>query len=684
MAELRPYPFPLLIERMFGELAAQDKIFDLPRRRFVCGDPARDTSVVFHGRRAATPFGPAAGPQSQLAQNIVLSFLVGGRIIELKTVQIKDELEIPRPCIDMQTIGFNVEWSQELKLEQSAREYVKASMLIEMLRQSGLLGFSAPFGAVIYDMSVGYDLAGITSPPVRRFLDTMLDASALIEEYRAKIPRQFRRYADLDFAARISNTLTLSTFHGCPPDEIERIVDFLLREYDLHCIIKLNPTLLGPERMKELLHDKLGYDELRVPTSAFDNDTKWDQAVDFVGRLGETAAQRGLGFGVKFTNTLIVENHRDFFPGSEREMYMSGPPLHVLAISLVEQFRERFADQYTVSFSAGIDRKNFADAVACGLTPVTACSDLLKPSGYARAHGYFDELYRRMKDVGARDIDTFVLLCHGQGRQTVDEIVDDPQLQQQWLAALTEPGAHPRDVIGAQRFDQWVAATKQRNSALYAAEARDDARYHRAQNSKPPKKIGSRLVLLDCISCDKCVPVCPNDANFTFVLPRGPIDVLKARCEDGHWLLSTAEPLEVKQAHQIGNFADFCNECGNCDIFCPEDGGPYAIKPRFFGSLADFETFTSHDGFVFATRDGLLVLCGRFSGNDYRVELRAPTEHRYVGQGFDVTFDPAQIERTIAGHAEDEVDLTYHTLLVAIHRAVVAAPTQNYVALLAK
>ena len=138
MAELVPYPFERLISRVFRELEQNQSIFDLPVRKFVRG-VGKDVSVDFHGRRASTVLGPAAGPQSQLAQNVVLSFLGGGRIFELKTVQIMDELEIPRPCIDAQTIGYNVEWSQELKLEQSLEEYVKASMLVDILVASGKL-----------------------------------------------------------------------------------------------------------------------------------------------------------------------------------------------------------------------------------------------------------------------------------------------------------------------------------------------------------------------------------------------------------------------------------------------------------------------------------------------------------------------------------------------------------------
>ena len=43
-------------------------------------------------------------------------------------------------------------------------------------------------------------------------------------------------------------------------------------------------------------------------------------------------------------------------------------------------------------------------------------------------------------------------------------------------------------------------------------------RYHHAKNHKTPRKIDSQLILFDCINCDKCVPVCPNNANFAYEL----------------------------------------------------------------------------------------------------------------------------------------------------------------------
>src|ERR1035438_6842390 len=105
MAELKPIPFPLLVRRAFREFEQEGKIFDLPRDKWFRGIPGIDLSVDYHGHHASTPLGPAAGPHGQLAQNIVLGWLGGSRIIELKTVQILDELRVPRPCIDAANVG---------------------------------------------------------------------------------------------------------------------------------------------------------------------------------------------------------------------------------------------------------------------------------------------------------------------------------------------------------------------------------------------------------------------------------------------------------------------------------------------------------------------------------------------------------------------------------------------------
>ena len=684
MAELIPYPFAALIERMFSELESADSIFDLPSKSFFLGREGRDYSVPFHDKRAPTPLGPASGPQTQMAQNLVLSWLCGCRILELKTVQILDELEIPRPCIDMETIGYNVEWSQELKLEQSLHEYVKGAMLIEILKASGKLKMAPGFGEVIYDMSVGYDLKGIQTERVQDYIRGMKDASAVVEHYRKQIPDRFSQFRDLDFPTNLSNSLTLSTFHGCPPDEIERIIDFLLNEHSLNCIIKLNPTLLGEERVRELLQGVMGYEAVNVPSKAFQTDTSWDQAQGFVQRLGVTADQLGLGFGVKFSNTLIVENHRSFFPESEKEMYLSGPPLHVLATNLVDRFRDRFGDHYPISFSAGIDRKNFADAVAIGLTPITSCSDLLKAGGYSRATTYFRELDSRMDRLGVNTIPDYIIKAYGNAEQALSECgkdVEDSKIDS--CRKALEEGTSLLEAAGEDLYGRWLSQCKLLNTQNYAENATMDQRYALVKNSKPPTKVGSMLELFDCLTCDKCIPVCPNDANFMLSIPPEQVPVKTLTFQDGNWSVEESGKLVLEKKHQIANFADFCNECGNCDIFCPEDGGPYVLKPRFFGSRESFREFSNHDGFFIERNNGGDTVLARFSQDEYESTLMNG-EVQFSGPGFNIRFSADDPEKTVSGEAETSVDLTRYEIMEKIRWGILESGHVNYASVIAR
>jgi putative selenate reductase len=637
MPALYPVPFGRLVSRMFRELERAGSIFDLPARHFFRGHKTHDYSVAFHGRTASTPLGPAAGPHSQLAQNIVLSFLAGARILELKTVQIMDELVIPRPCIDASTVGYNVEWSQELLLEQSLEEYVKGSMLIEMLVASGVLGLAAKDARVLFDMSVGYDLAGIKSERVTAFIRGMKDARAVVDELRAEIPAEHARYRDLPFKTSLSDTLTLSTFHGCPPDEIERIVQHLLEVESLHCIVKCNPTLLGPAEARRVYHDALGYTQ-RIPDEAFDRDAKWPDVVAMMERLDAIAKRVGRGLGVKFSNTLIVENDKAFFPKTEKVMYLSGKPLHVLAMCLVDRFRGTFGDRFPISFSAGIDRHNFADAAALGLVPVTVCTDLLRAGGYARARHYFEELDARME---ACSVTTMAGLdAHG--------------------------GGHAE---AAKRYVESLLA---------------DPRYKSDANQKSPPKVGSKLWLFDCLTCDKCIPVCPNDANFVYPLPKVEIPVVKLhKLAGGGFRREEDAALKVDKKHQIATFADLCNECGNCDVFCPEDGGPYVLKPRFFGSERAFL-----DGGEKAAKDGVFVdtasstgkVLGRFRGATFSVQA-AGERVAFSGPGFDVSFEASSPEETVEGRVDEgaTIDLTVYRILDWLKKGALDPSRVHYV-----
>ena len=196
MVELYGRPFVELVDRMRLEFARTGAIFDLPARRWwLPTEGGPDLSVQFHDRVAGSPVGPASGPQSQMAQNIVLSWLAGGRIMELKTVQVNDALKIGRPCIDAANLGYNIEWSQELRGCRFARS-VCAGGDAGTHAADGAGGFRGAVwrarlprnraGETIYDMSIGYDLAGIRSDKVRRFMEGMIDATPSVERLRTQ------------------------------------------------------------------------------------------------------------------------------------------------------------------------------------------------------------------------------------------------------------------------------------------------------------------------------------------------------------------------------------------------------------------------------------------------------------------------------------------------------------------
>jgi len=538
-------------------------------------------------------------------------------------------------------------------------------------------GMAAGCTDTVFDMSVGYNLAGISSAPVRAFLGGMMDATETVERLRKEIPQSLAHFRDLPFRTRISDTLTLSTFHGCPPDEIEAIVDFLLKEMHLNVVVKLNPTLLGRDSLHSILYDQLGYTELKVPDAAFENDPKWEQITGMVQRLGDLAARLGQGFGVKFSNTLLVENHRTFFPASEAQMYMSGLPLHVLAMVLVRQFRTFFGDRYPVSFSAGIDAFNFADAVALGLKPVTVCSDLLKSGGYGRSIRYLKALETRMQALGARKLDEFIIRAFDHAEPALVGL----NLSDERVAACQRALAEGSDLATAagDDFAAWVSACVLLNTGTYVDQLLQDPRYSRTKHPAAPRKVGSQLVLFDCLTCDKCLPVCPNDANFTFVIPQGSFALEQLHATPDGWVSESAGELTIGKPRQIGNFADACNECGNCDVFCPEDGGPHIAKPRFFGDVEAWKATPQRDGFAFVVDGETLRMHGRFDGEEVLLEKSRGNTLRYAGEGFDIRLNLAAPAESVEGHAEGVVDLGRLRIMEMIRAGVTDPKANNFI-----
>ena len=391
--------FRQLLTRIFEEYRAEGSIFGLHHSQWY--RPAADRRAMINRESCTLPLGPAAGPHTQLAQNIVTAYLAGSRFFELKTVQILDRLEIEKPCIDAADEAYNTEWSTELSLDGAWQEYARAWItlhLIDVLWGEEPADRSGDVPSFIFNMSVGYDLEGIKQPAMQRYLAAMT-APTEDERYRAWLadlpgmlpellagtgfsPSDAEVERVLSRASQpICRSVTLSTMHGCPPGEIESICRYMLDEQQLDTFVKLNPTLLGYDTARQILTD-LGYDYVSLKRESFTHDLQFPAAVAMVRRLQENAARRGRGFGVKLTNTLPVVNNRGALPGEE--MYLSGRALYPLSIGVAAALSRELEGTLPISFCGGVTVHNAQAILAVGIRPLTLSTDLLKPGGYGR------------------------------------------------------------------------------------------------------------------------------------------------------------------------------------------------------------------------------------------------------------------------------------------------------------
>ncbi len=471
---MKVQPFEVILAWILKEFKEKQSIFGIHQSLFYT--PSKESPYAIEnmfGSYLATPIGTAAGPHTQLTQNIICTWLSGGRFIELKTVQIMDELEISRPCIDMEDEGYNVEWSQELKLDQSANEYIKAWVLIHILHN--ILGFThLPIGTV-FNMSVGYNLDGIKSPAMTRFMDRMTDASEEIAQIRAILEDQFPQFAELEIPTQLTNNVTLSTMHGCPPDEIGKIACYLMEERNLHTTVKLNPTLLGKARLREIIHDDLGYKDIVIPDAVFAHDLQYERALELIKMLQTVAAEQKLIFGIKLTNTLAMKNCKGNLPGDE--MYMSGRALYPIAMNLYNKILKEFHGDLHVSFSAGADAFNLTDILASGVKSVTVASDLLKPGGYSRFIQYLENLKNEMVKRGVRSLEE-------------------------------------------------LASNKMVNLEKAAAEALTNKRYKKSYHPYDLPKVASNLAMFDCVTapCIEQCAVCQDIPEYAWLVANGEYD----------------------------------------------------------------------------------------------------------------------------------------------------------------
>ncbi|HWR75495.1 MAG TPA: hypothetical protein VN276_07635, partial [Bacteroidales bacterium] len=132
-AKFHPVSLSQLLRIIFHGLDTEAGVFGIPQELFFVPRNNEALRTGIFGHVLHSPVGVAAGPHTQLAQKIVVAWLMGSRYIELKTVQTRDESEVPKPCIDMQDEGYNCEWSQELTIKESFNEYLNAWIIIHVL-----------------------------------------------------------------------------------------------------------------------------------------------------------------------------------------------------------------------------------------------------------------------------------------------------------------------------------------------------------------------------------------------------------------------------------------------------------------------------------------------------------------------------------------------------------------------
>jgi len=489
--EMSDIMVPLKIDELykiiFNELESKGSIFGVLKENFFQPSKNEQLGMTRFGQYLETPLGVAAGPQTQLSQNIIASWLTGARYIELKTVQTLDELEVSKPCIDMEDEGFNCEWSQELKLDQSFKEYLYSWVLIHILKKELNINNSKGELGTIFNMSVGYNMEGILNKNVQTFFSRMKDSSEFLKDAIDIIRPLYPNIDKLNIPAQISNNITLSTMHGCPPDEIEKIGMYLINDLKLHTTVKLNPTLNGPDDLRDILNNRLGFKNIEIPDLAFEHDLKYNDGIKIIKNLKESAKKNNVFFGLKLTNTLESVNNKANFDKVNEMMYMSGRGLHALALNISNKLQKEFNGELDISFSSGADAFNASEVLKCNIKPITMSSDLLKPGGYERLAQYISNISETMKSSKAKNYEELVTLTSG-----------DKDI--------------PKSIL--------------KNIPNYLEQVLADKRYHKSTFPWGTIKTDRKLKSFDCIKAP-CTETCPTNQNipaYMYLLKEGKLD----------------------------------------------------------------------------------------------------------------------------------------------------------------
>ena len=87
--KMYPIPFASLMNWVVTEYAQSGDIFGVHKKYEATGK-----SLPIFGERIETPFGPAAGPNSQLAQNIIAAYFAGDKDVQTTASMIQSRVNL--------------------------------------------------------------------------------------------------------------------------------------------------------------------------------------------------------------------------------------------------------------------------------------------------------------------------------------------------------------------------------------------------------------------------------------------------------------------------------------------------------------------------------------------------------------------------------------------------------------
>ena len=204
----------------------------------------------------------------------------------------------------------------------------------------------------------------------------------------------------------------------------------------------------------------------------------------------------------------------------------------------------------------------------------------------------------------------------------------------------------------------------------------DDERYHAARALKPPKEVDSFLGLYDCLNCDLCVSACPNNAIFAYSPePLEAGTVLLQGGDDGVPVSEAGQGFQLREGHQLAVYGGSCNECSNCEVYCPEQGAPFREKELVFPSMEAFSG-SDTDGFY---REGDL-LSARLGGREMTLSFGGPDEvaRLTLEDGWvEVEWSSLRVMRGYLGAAEPGLDTAILWRMKTVLTAIYGSPTPN-------